>query len=100
MISDCLDRCTATCRKYKSKLVEQSTKLIYLHDTNSHYLLANPVQRQNRLLIGRFHGYKAHSGSLCGLPDRLCIGGIIFIRFDIWPDELCGDQSDVVSERS
>lgn len=58
-----------------------------------------PVQRQHRLLVSRFDGYKPHAWALGRISDCGRVRSVVLVRFDERAHELGGNESDFMPER-
>ena len=63
-----------------------------------HQKIARPMQHQPVLLLGRFDLYETHSRPPHCLADRLSVGGIVLVAFDVSLHVLRRHQSNQVEE--
>lgn len=85
-------------RQYDAELVEQSTKLIDVHDANPDQLLTDPVHRQHGLLIFGLDCDEPHARALGGFPDCGGISRIVLVRLHERSYELGRYEPHVVAE--
>jgi hypothetical protein len=87
-------------RRHDAILRHVPTDRVRKPDPLAHQQQAGPMQHHHALLLHSLHGNKAHGRPAHCLADRLGIGGIVLLAFDVGLHVARRHQPDIVPEHA